>query len=116
MKKILTTILLTAILASCSSPHKTQGSMNGPETSGGSATSKQDGSSFDNAVYIREKSESKGVNAEYTWLKEHYPGYKMKSQSLSFHDKKPYDLLNIVTADGESKTIYFDISGFFGKF
>jgi len=55
------------------------------------------------------------VRAEYAWLKEHYPGYKTTSQSLNNHDKKPFDIINIVTASGEKKAVYFNISGFFGK-
>ena len=63
-----------------------------------------------------EKNESTGVDAEYLWLKKNYPGYKLKQQSLNFHNKKPYDILSIETKEGEEKEIYFDISNFYGKF
>lgn len=75
-----------------------------------------DGSSYEKAIVIQETSETKGVSAEYGWLKKKYPGYKMQSQALNFKDKKPYDILNIETSDGEKKAVYFDISNFFGKF
>lgn len=114
MKKLQFIIIVTMLLLSCSaSKHVTR------ETSGNTVTSTAisgDGSSFDNAIVIQEKSETTGVSAEYAWLKKNYPGYSLKSQSLVFHHKKPYDTLDIVTKDGEDKTIYFDISNFFGKF
>jgi hypothetical protein len=75
-----------------------------------------DGSSFEKAIVIQETSETNGVSAEYAWLRKQYPGYKFQSQTLSNHNKKPYDILNIETADGEKKAVYFDISNFFGKF
>ncbi len=75
-----------------------------------------DGSSFEKAVVINAASEMKGVPAENEWLNSHYPGHKLKSQKLAMHNDKSYDLLTIITAKGEEKTIYFDISNFFGKF
>jgi len=75
-----------------------------------------DGSSYEKAIVIQEKSETPGVNAEYKWIAEHYPGYSRGMQSLNFYNKKPYDIITIKTKDGEEKKIYFDISNFFGKF
>jgi hypothetical protein len=70
----------------------------------------QDGSSFENAVVVN------SIKAEYEWLAKNYPGYTMKMQVLSQHKKKPYDILHIVTAGGVEKSIYFDISKFYGKY
>ena len=75
----------------------------------------QDGSSYENAIFITEKTESSGVAAEYKWLREHYPGYKLKKQELDHSGGKPYDLMYIKTSSGEEKIIYFDISNFFGN-
>ena len=75
----------------------------------------RDGSSFENAIIIKEHSESKGVDAEYIWLHENFPGYKLIGQYLLNNNKKPFDKLDIQTADGQNKSIYFDISNFFGK-
>lgn len=74
-----------------------------------------DGSSFTKAIFITEKSEATGGAAEYAWLRKNYPGYHPKMQSLVYHDKKPYDILHVVLADGTEKDFYFDISNFFGK-
>jgi len=112
MKKIVF-IALVALMAACSpAKHNSSTSNNSTQVSAGQA----DGSSFDNAIIINEKGERAGVAAEYKWLREHYPGYKSKSQSLQSNNKKPYDVLSITTADGTAKKVYFDISSFFGKF
>jgi hypothetical protein len=99
-------IFFSFFLVSCLS------SKNGP--SGPDA--KRDGLSYETAVIINEKHEGTGVKAEYKWLKEHYPGYTSKGQSLTYHDRKPYDVISIELENGEKKEIYFDISKFFGKF
>ena len=75
-----------------------------------------DGSSFANAIVIKEKSEATGGAAEYAWLRKNYPGYHTKMQSLVYHDKKPFDILHVVLANGTEKDFYFDIGNFFGKF
>lgn len=75
-----------------------------------------DGSSYEKAIVIQETSEMKGVDAEYNWLSLYYPGYRRGMQSLVTHDKKPYDILTITTANGVEKKVYFDISKYFGKF
>ena len=87
-------------------------------TSGATSTvqsGERDGSSYEKAIIINEKSEGKGVSAEYAWLKENYPGYKSMGQSLSNHNGKSYDIIRIKTSGGSEKSIYFDISSFFGK-
>jgi len=75
-----------------------------------------DGSSFERAIFITETQETPGIHAEYAWIKDKYPGYKLRSQSLSYYNRKPYDIIHITTADGTDRDIYFDISNFYGKF
>ena len=75
-----------------------------------------DGSSFERAIVITETSERTGNPAEYLWIKNNYPNSRVKGQSLNYHNKKPYDILHIVNAEGVALDIYFDISSFFGKF
>jgi hypothetical protein len=57
-----------------------------------------------------------GVASEYAWLREFYPGYKFIKQTLAFMElngkKVTFDVLDIKTAEGVEKKIYFDISEF----
>lgn len=78
--------------------------------------SENDGSSYEKAIVIEEKTESAGVAAEYEWIRKNYPGSQSGGQALTFKDKTPYDILDIVTASGEKKKIYFNIANYFGKF
>jgi hypothetical protein len=76
-----------------------------------------DGSSIQQAVIISQTAgEDTGVRAEYVWLHEHYPGYRLQLQSLKSEGHKAYDVMMIRMADGKSLTIFFDITAFFGKY
>jgi hypothetical protein len=106
MKRLYVAFALSLLIfASCSSTKKLA-----------RANAVQDGKSFETAVVITETHERQGVDAEYAWIKVKYPGAKTQGQALSSHDKKPYDIIHIVTAEGTKLDIYFDISSFFGKF
>ena len=75
-----------------------------------------DGSSYERAIVITEKTEGTGTAAEYAWIRKNYPGSVVSSQSLNFVKHRSYDVLHITTDLGFKKSIYFDISNFFGKF
>jgi hypothetical protein len=74
----------------------------------------QDGSSFEQAIVITAQNEDEGVKAEYRWLREHFPGYREIHQYL-MTQKGHYDRIDIMTVDGQSRSVYFDINSFFGK-
>ncbi|MDB6055824.1 MAG: hypothetical protein JWN25_3347 [Verrucomicrobiales bacterium] len=60
------------------------------------------------------KNEEAGVRAERKWLEQKYPGFQKGAQSLMNSSGKDYDLMEITTHEGP-KSIYFDITDFFGK-
>ena len=70
----------------------------------------RDGSSFEKAVKI------KSVREEYQWVAAHHQSLELKSQTLIFKDKKPFDVLTYKRTDGSEQKFYFDISSFYGKF
>lgn len=104
LRYLLLVILATAGI-SCSSSKKIQ-----------AFPSREDGLSYATAVTISESSEKKGVEAEYRWVREHFTDYTVTLQSLTNHDKKPFDVISIRFSDGREMKLYFDISRFFGKF
>ncbi|MBY0480911.1 MAG: hypothetical protein K2Q21_06135 [Chitinophagaceae bacterium] len=75
-----------------------------------------EGLSFSNAVVIAETIELKGLNAESKWIKEHFSNYKLKMQTLSINDDKPYDIITILQSDGKELKLYFNIASFYGTF
>jgi hypothetical protein len=42
-----------------------------------------DGTSFDQAIVINEKSEPEGIAVEYEWLRNNYPEFKVTSNLLN---------------------------------
>jgi hypothetical protein len=75
-----------------------------------------DGSSYAQAVVIKNAHhEEIGVPAERAWLEQRYPGYDKGEQSEMTVNGKQFDLIEFTTATGEHKSVYFDITDFFGK-
>ena len=69
-----------------------------------------DGSSATEAIVVG------AVSEEYAWIQRHCAGFQVEMQALQHIDGKPYDVLTLRGPQGEKRTIYFDISSFFGKF
>jgi hypothetical protein len=75
-----------------------------------------DGSSCTQAIVIRgARNEVDGVAAEYKWLAEKYPRSRLGNQTLQHDGGRSFDLIELTTASGESKTVCFDISEFYSK-
>jgi hypothetical protein len=56
-----------------------------------------------------------GIAAEHAYTRKHYPGWRWKTQSLAGHGGRHYDVIEMIGPNGETKTIYFDITDWFGK-
>lgn len=74
-----------------------------------------DGSSFEKAVIIKAPNTIVGVSAEYQWIRDNLPGWKVIGQALLNDKKKMYDRMECISSNGEKKFIYFEITSFFGK-
>lgn len=74
-----------------------------------------DGSSIENAVIIEASKESVGIRAEYNWIKKNHPDWQLQLQSLMSANGKMYDKMLYKTPQGQTSTVYFDITNFFGK-
>jgi hypothetical protein len=69
----------------------------------------RDGSSPEKAVVVA------SIGEEYAWMQRHCRGFQPGMQSLQHIDGKPYDVLTWSNDQGEERTVYFDISSFFGR-
>jgi hypothetical protein len=72
-----------------------------------------DGTTLEQAVILQGALLS-GPRAEHDFLGRHFPGYEFRRQFLKEQHGRRYDVLEFTAADGETRTIYFDISGNFG--
>src|SRR5215470_12184738 len=57
-----------------------------------------------------------GVPAEYAYIREHYPGWLFQGQALIHENGRHYDMLLVVGPNGEKRSVYFDITDWYGKF
>ena len=69
----------------------------------------RDGSSFQKAVIVG------SVRAEYLYIDRTYNGSDIQSQIVTYNNGNPYDIVTIMTKQGQEKNIYFDISKFYRK-
>jgi hypothetical protein len=74
-----------------------------------------DGSSIEKAVIVNAANESQGLTAEYVWLGDHYPGLRSSNEHLIGQKGHSYDQFDIVTKEGQNRSVYFDITPCFGK-
>ena len=74
------------------------------------------GLSCESAVVIEAANEHDGIARENAWIAENYPGARKVKQALLQCNDKPADAIDIVTANGQNVTVYFDISGWLGKY
>ncbi|MEO0136991.1 MAG: hypothetical protein ABIL86_05610 [candidate division WOR-3 bacterium] len=79
------------------------------------------GESFEEAIVILDASNHlEGVNAEYQYLAKRFGAqgkdWRLLTQRLIPHGGRQYDKIEIELADQTKKTIFFDITSFFGKF
>lgn len=90
-------------------PKRSQGGCGGGE-----------GQSIETAVVINATSPLIGVAAEYEYVTSRHgqqnAGWSLESQALIQQNGRLYDVLNIKLSSGESRSYYFDITKFYGRF
>jgi ABC-type glycerol-3-phosphate transport system substrate-binding protein len=115
MKTITLFFVLTIFIGACSSSKKTTATKKVPSVTITQADILKGGTAFENAVIMKVENERTGVQEEYKWLAENYPGYANIKQSQISRGNRHYDIFKIRTKNGQLKEIYFDITSFYGK-
>jgi hypothetical protein len=113
MKKIHLFLAFLIFLAACSSPKKAPVKENKPRIS--KADMLRGGTSFSNPVLIQVRTESAGIDEEYKWLSNSYPGYKLIRRTQATRGARHFDIVRIKTRQGQTKDVYFDSTSFFGR-
>ncbi|HET9795648.1 MAG TPA: hypothetical protein VFS34_14435 [Thermoanaerobaculia bacterium] len=60
------------------------------------------------------QTEDEGIDLEHHWIFDHYGRFRKLRGGLASADGKHYDVLTVELGDHTEKTIYFDITGFYG--
>ena len=85
-----------------------------PPTASAVSTAERDGTSMERAVAIMESTEPAGVRAQKAWIAERYPAARKKLSGIQSENGRHYDVVVLVLPDGTEKTLYFDITAYFG--
>lgn len=112
MKIISLLFLLIFLFGSCSSPKKAPAKASPTVTR---ADLLNGGTSFSNAVVLKVTTEKDGIDEEYRWLRNLYPGYTLVRRSKVKRSPRHYDIIRIRTKEGHLKDIYFDSTSFAGR-
>ncbi len=81
----------------------------------GSVPILSNGLSCDAPVAINTSDEREGIAKEKAWIEENYPGAKMVSRSPIRCNDKAADRIDLETANGQKRSIFFDSSKWAGK-
>jgi hypothetical protein len=75
----------------------------------------RDGSTKEKAILITADSDFAGVHEKHQWILDHYPGAQFGPSAFVEDHGRYYDVDTFTTADGQEKTLWFDITRSFGK-
>lgn len=73
-----------------------------------------DGTSPDQAVIVLAETEDEGIDLEHHWTFDHYGRFRKVGGALASADGRHFDVITVELADHTEKTIYFDITAFYG--
>ena len=80
------------------------------------ADASEKGLSFEDAVVLDGVSnELDGVGAEHVYTDQYEPGWTWQRQALVHNGGRVYGVIDLTGPGGETKSIYFDITDWFGK-
>ena len=113
MRSLAILLLLAAACASKPAPEPAPAATR-PERSGSVPIAPR-GTSCNSAVVIDAANEKEGLARENAWIAENYPGAKTVGQALMTCNDKPAGKVDIETANGQKRSIFFDISKWSGK-
>lgn len=90
------------------------------QTSHAQSSGTTEGSTRERAIVIRAASNFEGVDAEYRWLEAHFGkqnrDWTIDMRMNAIENSKSYESFLIKFANGETRTIHFDITSFDGRF
>ena len=77
------------------------------------------GSSLESAIVVRAANSSEGIAAEYAWIENKYGQHEVdwirRDKNLGQDGDRIIESFVIETKAGESHEVWFDITGFFGR-
>lgn len=69
----------------------------------------------DHPLVVKARTERQGIDAERSWIDEHYPNHSPYAQALLGSSGRMFDVLTFTATDGRPISVCFDITSFFGR-
>ena len=113
MKTASALFIVISIALACSPPKKATPKADLPTVT--RADKLVGGTSFSDPVVIMVQDERTGLDEEYKWLSNNFPGYALIRRTHVIRSSRHYDIVRIKTKQGQVKDIYFDSTRFSGK-
>jgi hypothetical protein len=73
-----------------------------------------EGESVEAAVIVPADNEEEGIAFENDWIWRHYGRFRRRSGGLASLAGRRYDVVTVELSDHTTRTLYFDITDFFG--
>ncbi|PTY07064.1 hypothetical protein DB347_09550 [Opitutaceae bacterium EW11] len=85
------------------------------------------GTAYATAVVIKATDQAQGIREEYAWLKDHFPSARAAAientgdgeivfgHRTESHNGRFFSVHTLVLPDGSLRSVYFDITSYFGK-
>jgi hypothetical protein len=74
-----------------------------------------EGESLEAAVIVTANNEEDGIAYENDWIYQHYGRFRRRSGGLASLAGRRYDVIKVELSDHTERTLYFDITDFFGR-
>ena len=79
-------------------------------------TAVEPGTTMETAIVLEGATNTfNGIAAEHAYTRKHYRSWRWRSQALMSNEGRHYDVIDMIGPKGETKTLYFDITDWFGK-
>jgi hypothetical protein len=115
LRLVLVLASAAAPLAGCSTAGNPSPGRRERPPAAASAPVVEEGASFDAAVLVEAGDEKSGVARENEWIFRHYGRFRKKTVALASLQERRFDVITVELSDHTEKTLYFDITAFFGK-
>jgi len=74
-----------------------------------------EGESLEAAVLVPADNEEDGIAYENDWIWRHYGRFRRRSGGLASQAGRRYDVIKVELSDHTERTLYFDITDFYGR-
>ena len=103
------------VVAGCRASSQAALSTSQTPTPAPSALPAAEAESLEAAVHVPADNEEDGIAYENDWIWRHYGRFRRRSGGLASQAGRRYDVIQVELSDHTERTLYFDITDFYGR-